>query len=91
MRAEYFECACFSEEHTLKFVLHEPEEDYPSELYTTIYLNQYRGLFKRIWIALKYVFGYKCQYGHWDCWLMKKADAARLSELLDRYTKSKNV
>jgi hypothetical protein len=80
METEYFECACFSDEHTLKF--HWDADD--NQLYTSVYLYHYRNIFKRIWIAIKYVFGYRSKYGHWDCFIMQLKDAERLRSLLDR-------
>jgi len=80
MATEYFECACFSDEHTLKFT-YDPEVN---ELYTSVYLHQYGNLFRRLWVALKYVLGYRSKYGHWDCFLLRPEDAGRLRALLDR-------
>lgn len=80
LEPEYFECACFSPEHTLRFVW--DEED--NEIYTEVFLYQYHNFFKRIWMALKYVFGYKCKYGHWDCFILQTKDAQRLKDLLNK-------
>lgn len=81
MVTEFFECACFSDEHTLKFS-YDPDEN---ELFTSVYLNQYRNVWKRIWVAVKYVFGYPSKYGHWDCFVMQPEDAERLKALLERF------
>ena len=75
----YFECECGSPEHTLQFSLDEEL----GEIHTSVFLNNYRSVFVRIWVAVKYVFGYKCRYGHWDCWIMKKSDSSQLRMLLD--------
>jgi hypothetical protein len=80
---EYFDCICHSPEHTLRFALDLDSDD--PVIYTEIFLNQYRSWYKRIWIAIKYIFGYKCKYGHWDCWELKIEDAKRLSEMLVSY------
>lgn len=87
MKTEYFTCDCYSPEHTLRFVMHPNEEGWPAELYTEVYLNQYRSFFKRAWVALKYLFNYKSSYGDFDCWLMQPEDAVRLKELLEGYIK----
>jgi len=84
---DYYECSCFSSEHTLKFII-DPDE---KELYTEIYLQQPSGFFKRIWKAIKYVFGYKCRYGHFDCFLFKDQDIADLQKLLEEYKRIKNL
>jgi hypothetical protein len=80
MTTEFFECACFSDEHTLKFS-YDPDEN---ELYTSVYLNQYRSIWKRIWVAIRYVCGYRTKYGHWDCFILRAEDAIRLRSLVDR-------
>ena len=77
---EFFECLCSSDEHTLKFCLNLDDR----ELYTSVFLNQHRSIWGRIWTAVKYVFGYKSQFGHWDCFNLRREDAGRLRRLLDR-------
>ncbi len=80
---EFFECKCYSDEHTLKFIYDEER----NEIYTSIFLNQYRNIFKRINVAIKYIFGYKCKYGHWDVWILINDDSKRLIELLKKIKK----
>lgn len=77
---QYFECSCNSPEHTLRFVIDDSDDD--KELYTEVHLTEVNSFFKRCWIALKYIFGYKCKYGNWDCWLLKTEDITKLEELL---------
>ena len=81
---EFFECICMSDEHVIKFRLDTYDHD-NVELYMSIFLNQYRGFFGKLWIAIKYLFGYKCKYGHWDCTLLKLEDTDRLISLLQTY------
>lgn len=87
MTTEFFECACFSDEHTLKFS-YDPDEN---ELYTSVYLNQYRSIWRRIWVAIRYVCGYRTKYGHWDCFILRPEDAARLRSLVDRVIQGASV
>ena len=77
---QYFECDCHSDEHTLSFSW----DDEENLLYTSVYLNQYRSFLRRIWVAVKYVFGYKSRYGDWDCFLLRREDAKRLEALLKK-------
>ena len=79
LETQFFECMCHSDEHTLKFV-YDPDDN---ELYTTVFLNETR-LWHRIWNAIKYIFGYKCKYGHWNCWLLQPEDIDRLKTLLNK-------
>lgn len=81
---EFFECVCSSDEHILRFKLDACDPD-DVELYTSVFLNQYHNFFGRLWIAIKYLFGYKCKYGHWDCTMIKLEDANRLIKLLEEY------
>ena len=80
IKFEYFECQCTSPEHTLRFNYDEEN----NEITTEIRLIQYHNIFKRIWISIKYIFGYKCKYGIWDCWIMKNEDCKGLKELLNK-------
>lgn len=62
----------------MKFSLDEVNGD----IYTSVFLNDYYPWYKRTWIALKYIFGYKSKYGHWDCFEMKPEDYVRFRKLL---------
>ena len=74
---KFISCDCHSDEHTLRFNLIYSDDGSP-ELYTSVYLHQYRGFWKRVWVAIKYVFGYNCKYGHWDCF---SANEEKIKEL----------
>ena len=37
---------------------------------------------KRAVVAVGYFFGYKCKYGHWDCFLFRPEDVDSLIEML---------
>jgi len=82
-RTEHFQCSCSHEAHTIRFEYHPWDKD--KELYLSVFLHHWLSIPKRIWYALKYVFGYTCPYGHWDVWCMRKEDAFRLRGLLDAY------
>jgi len=73
------ECECYSDEHVLKWDLVE------DCMYASVFLNQYRNVIKRAWVAVKYVLGYKCRYGHWDCFLLNPQDIGRMTALLEAY------
>jgi hypothetical protein len=82
---EYFECQCFSPEHSLRFVLDLDEGD--PGIHTEVYLGSYPWGWKRVWVGVRYIFGYKSRYGAWDCFLLQPADAVRLASLCDRLVK----
>lgn len=84
---EYFECACHSSEHRLTFQLEPGEKGWPPEMYCEMHLNNYRNIFKRIWVAIKYILGYKCRYGHWDCFIMRYEEAPKMIKLCETFIK----
>ena len=92
----YIECMCHSTEHVFKIMTdnHYTKKDYP-EMTVEVQLNQYRNIFKRIWVAIKYVFGYQCKYGHWDCTMLAPDEVERLKDIceahVDLYNKWKNT
>ena len=88
MKNEYFECTCRLDEHRLVFTYNKDD----NELYTSIFLDNYWFL-KRVWLGIKYIFGYKCKYGHFACWELNPQDIPRfkkLASLLKDFTKHKN-
>lgn len=88
-RTEFFQCACYSPEHTVCFSLSDIPEEHNVEFYSEVQLSQYRGFFGRIWLAIKYVLGYKSAYGHWDCWLLRDEDAPQLRDMITEYIEKK--
>jgi hypothetical protein len=76
-------CSCNSSEHTLRFMYDKGE----NEIYTEVYLNQHNNLFKRLLVAVKYVFGYTSKYGHFDCTILNKQSARKLNFFLRDFLK----
>lgn len=70
--SEFFECACHSFDHTLRFVLDLDEQQDEDEiafptLYTEIQLNHYIPWYKRIILGIKYIFGFDIHHAY-TCW-----------------------
>ena len=80
-------CDCHSMEHQCKF-WHDTTEFNDGrkydELYLMIHLTTHRNFFKRLWIGIKYAFGYKCRFGSWDEMIFKPEDANKLKEYLNK-------
>jgi len=74
---EYFECQCYSDEHRLVFRV---EED--GEISASVFLDSWQPLYKKIWNAIKFVFGYKSKYGHFDSFIMRSEDKEKFKKLL---------
>lgn len=77
---EHYVCSCGSLEHTFVFSYDNEEK----ELVLSVYLNQYRSFFQRLLVALKYVLGYKCKYGHWDTVLLSTEETQKLHNQLSK-------
>jgi hypothetical protein len=77
IKTEYFTCSCHSAEHTVRFD-YDPAE---GELYTTVYLHAYHPWYRRLWLAVKYVFGRNRRYGDFDCFTMDPQDRDRFASL----------
>lgn len=77
----FIECECHSDEHTLRFTI--DAED--CTIYTSVFLNHWRPWYTRIWIAIKYIFGYKCRYGHFDCTSMGEDQVRQLRKMIYDY------
>jgi hypothetical protein len=77
----FIECECHSQEHTLKYSINVEDKT----IYTSVFLDQYQPWYGRAWTALKYLFGYKCKYGHFDCTLMGPEKIDQLKSLIKTY------
>lgn len=77
----YFQCDCSSQEHTLGIEFDTEEK----EVCFHVQLSQYRGFFGRLVVAVKYLFGYECKYGHWDTALMNEEKFMDLYNLMTRF------
>lgn len=82
---ELFICQCHNTEHQLIFSYFPEDED--KDVYVSVHLTPEYRLWKRIWMALRYIFGYRSCYGHFDEFIFKKSDAKRLQKVVD-YLKS---
>jgi len=82
----YFECACHSDEHTLKFSFFDYIKDpHDPQIYAHVFLGQYHNVFQRMWISIKYVLGYKSQFGHFDEFVFKETDAPKMKKMMEDY------
>lgn len=66
-------------EHTFSFVV-TPN----NRTLLEVFLHNHHSFFKRVVVALKYVLGYKSQWGHWDLLELSEDDVQRLWVLLHR-------
>jgi len=77
-------CDCGWSEHQMIWSYFLDEEDEPF-IYVHIHLVGHNNIFQRVWLALRYVFGYPCKYGHWDEILIDEQVALELQEYIDLF------
>ena len=89
-KKEILICSCHSTDHQI-ILLYEEDENketgkgYPM-CYAHVHLNK-RSFFSRLKYGIKYIFGYKCNYGAFDEFIFNPEDANKLQDLVN-YLKS---
>ena len=74
-------CECGLAEHQFVLSMYDWEDEI--EVYLEPHLSTYRNIFKRIWVALRYVFGHRSRYGEWDCVLLGKEQLQQMGLFID--------
>ena len=64
MDHKYIECQCMCDEHVLR--ISTDPYDHIATVAISYYLNDWDGVWKRIWRAFKYIFKRSCRWGHFD-------------------------
>ncbi len=75
-----FICSCHSLEHQLA-VWYDKEE---CAIFVEPHLIAHEGFFKRLWIGLKYAFGYKSRFGHFDETILEGKELKRMMRFLNK-------
>jgi hypothetical protein len=83
LHKQYFECECDDFDHTLRMMYFRDEFDY---IYLSIHLRQ-KSFARRLWHAVKYVFGFRSRYGDFDEFLWSPKEATRFRDMLNQYLK----
>lgn len=77
LETEHFDCECYTPEHTVRFT-YDPDD---GDLYMSVYLWKW-PFWKRLWIGVKYIFGYTSRFGDFDGGAsFRKEDLNRLAKL----------
>ena len=80
LKPEILLCECHSTEH--QYIFSYDKED--NMIYIMPHLNSNNGFFKRLWLGIKYIFGYRSRFGHWDEFILNPKDYPRLKLLLEK-------
>ena len=59
METKVIKCSCFAPEHSIQVSF-----DWECQTVYFHYFIENQKWYKRIWIGIKYIFGFKSQYGH---------------------------
>jgi len=95
----YVHCECHNPEHAMLVAYYDDDielftkEDaddpnkYPPlpELTFNLQLSPYLGFFKRIWVAIRYVFGFDYRRGHWNCCMVNEKHARMIIKYCNAY------
>lgn len=88
---EFFVCECSDITHQMLYTDFPNADGSYDVAYLEIHMAQSEPWYKRIWIAIKYVFGYRTKYGHWDTILFKDADLIRFRNALNKSIKNRGL
>jgi hypothetical protein len=72
------ECDCSSFDHSVRFNI----DNELGHVYMDVPLKQWRPFYQRVWLAIKYIFGYTAKYGHYDTVILKQRDYDKIREIL---------
>lgn len=86
-KTEVLLCSCFSAEHQI-LIHHWSEEQ---EVILSYHLNSSVGFWSRLRRGLRYIFGYKCRYGHWDEIVLDPHHIPQLQRIIESLTKKDGV
>jgi len=80
---EVFICECSSSEHqlVLQYIYGNDECD-SDMLQFQMHLKPTYGFWKRAWSAIRYIFGYRSRFGHWDDFLVDPKNCDKIIEYL---------
>jgi len=81
MKHTYFECDCFTAEHTIRFSYFPEERDF---IYAEVHLSSF-GFFKRVWTALRYVFGKQSQYGCFSETMLNRGQVSKVRDTCNEF------
>lgn len=86
---EYVECQCGDVNHVTRFCWwrweQDKDDDYWHELSIETQLNLKWPWWRRVWLAIRYIFGMQCRYGHWNEGALTVDEVKKLKEICERF------
>lgn len=87
---KYIECACGHTDHVIRFGYFPDDDLEYMRLYVHTQLPRERW-YKRLWLGIRYIFGYQCKYGHWGETVLDSDGVNQLSLLISDYIRAKHL
>ena len=84
-KREIIICECHSTQHQYIFLYDEDKDKDGNITDRTVYIHTHlnkQPFFKRIWIAIRYIFGYQCRYGAFDEFIIKPSDVDKFKNIV---------
>jgi hypothetical protein len=82
---QHIECECGQKQHLINLTL-DADPGQPPFLDIHIQMNHYLGFFKRVWVAIKYIFGStSCKNLHWDCIVLGVDQAKQMNQIISTF------
>lgn len=85
MKKHLILCHCGSPEHQIIARYDQDNELHPPILYLETHLVTSKNILHRVWVAIKYTFGYRSKFGDWDETCLSKTEAAELRRFLNGF------
>jgi hypothetical protein len=85
-------CECYSPEHQM-VISYGDDELIDGTIIHMVYIHTHlvkKSFWSRLKYGLKYIFGYKSQYGAWDEFILNPNDAEKLQDIVDYLKEKKN-
>ena len=85
-------CECFSPEHQM-IISYGDDELIDGTIIPMVYVHNHlvkKTFWSRLKYGIKYIFGYKSQYGAWDEFILNPNDAEKLQDIVDYLKEKKN-
>ena len=78
---DLIKCACYSPEHSIQ-IQYDNYHDEEPEVFLTIFLDN-DVWYRRLWKGIKYIFGFKCSFGHFTEIVLNKDSVPVLKKVVN--------
>lgn len=78
----YIECLCSSDEHMIRITI-DKDDEFP-RLYVHYFLED-MVWHERLWLGIRYIFGYKCKYGHFGETVWAEEEIKQVRQIFEEF------